>query len=225
MADQHLRVLLEDRRDGEEGRPLAHVGEGLEAVRHHHVDPAGEQELAAVEAGAALAQVALDAGLAVEPGGDRLVVAAMLGLRAPVGHEAHLVERLRSRSSADRHEHWPGECHARGGTKESATIETIRCAGHGSGLHGYAAIVEGPRQIFPDRNARAGQRRRPPASQFPPQRCRRQYLPVRRECLRRQAGLARQTKRPRHVIARGDQGDASRADQGAGLLHVLDRVQ
>ena len=109
MADQHLRILLEDRGDGEERRALAHVGEGLEAVRHDHVDAAGEQELADVEAGPALAQVALDAGLGVEAGGDRLVVAAMLGLGAPVGLEAHLVERLGARPAGERHQQRTGQ--------------------------------------------------------------------------------------------------------------------
>jgi hypothetical protein len=87
VRDHHLRILLEDRRDGEERRLLADVGELLEAVRHGHVDAAGEQHLADVEAGAARPEVELDAMGLVEAGGDRLVEAAMLGLRAPVGVE------------------------------------------------------------------------------------------------------------------------------------------
>ena len=93
MGDHHLRILLEDRRDGEERRLLADEGEGLEAVRHDHVDPAGQQQLADVEAGPAGPEVDVDPTRLVEAGGDRLVVAAMLGLRAPVGVEGELVER------------------------------------------------------------------------------------------------------------------------------------
>ena len=132
MADQHLRILLEDRGDGEERRAEAHIGEGLEAARHDHVDPAGEQELADVEAGAALAHLALDAGLAIEAGGDRLVVAAMLGLGAPVGLDAHLLERLGVRPAAQRHEQRAGEGETRGAAQGGTAVETIRLVGHGS---------------------------------------------------------------------------------------------
>jgi hypothetical protein len=51
-----------------------------------------------------LAHVALDAGLAIKTCGDRLVIAAMLGLGTPVGLDAHLVERLGVRPPADRHQ-------------------------------------------------------------------------------------------------------------------------
>src|SRR4030095_5603862 len=104
MSDQDVRILLEDRGNGEEGRVLADEGEGLEAARHGHVDTAGHQELADVEAGPALAHIALYAGFAIKTRGDRLVVAAMLGLGTPVGLDAHLIEGLGMRPAADWHQ-------------------------------------------------------------------------------------------------------------------------
>jgi hypothetical protein len=104
MGDQHLWVLLEDRRDGEERRADAHIGEGLEAVRHGQVDPPGEQHLPDVEARPTLAQVDLEAARLVEAGGDRLIKAAMLGLGTPVGVEGELVQRLRPRPPRERHQ-------------------------------------------------------------------------------------------------------------------------
>ena len=104
MADQYLRIFLEDRGDGEERRLLAHIGEGFEAVRHDHVDATREQQLADIEARPALAQVTLNAVLPVDAGGDGLVVAAMLGLGAPVGMKGKPVERLRTRPACERQE-------------------------------------------------------------------------------------------------------------------------
>src|SRR6185437_6795682 len=105
MGDQHLRILLEDRGNGDERRLLTHVGDGLVAVRHDHVDAAGQQELADVEAGTARPQIAVDAVFAVDAGRYRLVVAAVLGLGTPVGVETETVKRLRARTACERHQH------------------------------------------------------------------------------------------------------------------------
>ena len=117
------------------GAPMLHEVECLETVGHRHVDTAGQQQLADVEAGPALAQVALDAGLAVQAGGDRLVEAAMLGLGAPVGAEAHLVERLRARRAIERRQQRPGQRKARRGSQRAASVES---KGGGDGAHGSA---------------------------------------------------------------------------------------
>src|ERR1700682_1959083 len=98
----------------------------------------------------------------------------MLGLRAPVGLKAHLVECLGKRAAAERHEQWAAKGEAGGGAKDGAAVETIGSASHGSGLHGYTAIVEGPRQIFPDRNAGGSKRPDRWHQRFPPRGCGRQ---------------------------------------------------
>ena len=128
MGNHHLRVLLEDRRDGEEGCPDIHIGEGLEAVRHDHVDPAGQQHLPDVEARPALAQIDLEAARLVEAGGDRLIETAMLGLGAPVGLEGELVQRLRPWRPRERHQQRSSD-----ETQRGAPVEAKGTC-HGTGL-------------------------------------------------------------------------------------------
>ena len=119
VGDHHLRILLEDRGDGEERRLHADVGELLEAVRHDHVDAARQQHLADVEAGPAGPELELDAARLVEAGGDRLVVAAMLGLRAPVGVERQPLEGLRAGRARQRHQQRGGDHAQRGAAVEA----------------------------------------------------------------------------------------------------------
>ena len=76
----------------------------------------------------------VDAGLAIEAGGDRLVVAAMLGLGAPVGLDAHFLERLGARPAAQRHEQRAGEGETRGDAQGGTAVETVGGRGHGSGF-------------------------------------------------------------------------------------------
>ena len=86
--------------DHQERQVLLGVIDALERVRHDHVDAPAEQELRGVLLRPALADVALDAVFLVDAVGGREIEAAMLGLRAPVGLVADLVERLRGHPRA-----------------------------------------------------------------------------------------------------------------------------
>ena len=94
MRDEDLRVFLEDRRDTQERQVLLDVVEPLEGARHDHVDTAAEQHLRGVLLRTAHAQVAVDAVFLVDAIGNGEIEAAVLGLGAPVGLIADLVERL-----------------------------------------------------------------------------------------------------------------------------------
>ena len=95
MREQHLRVLLEDRRDRDHWDVLRHRVEGLQAIRaHEEIDPAGEQQHAVVHLRAARHDRHVEAVFPVGAVGDRLIEAAMLGLGDPVGAERDLVELL-----------------------------------------------------------------------------------------------------------------------------------
>ena len=95
MRDQHLRVLLEIRRDFDGGDILGDRVEALQIVGgQEEVDLADRQQDAVVHARAALADGDVEPVFAVGAVGKRLVEAAVLGLRHPIGAEGDLVERL-----------------------------------------------------------------------------------------------------------------------------------
>ena len=87
MRDQHRRVLLEDRRDGDERQVLLHELDGA-AAAEIEVEPASHHELHLVHLRPALADGHLQAVSGVDAGGDRLVVAAVFRLGDPVEAEA-----------------------------------------------------------------------------------------------------------------------------------------
>ena len=97
MRDQHLRVLLEDRRHRDGRNVLLDRVEGLQRIgAHEEVELADRQQDAVVHVRPALHDGDVEPVLLVGAVGERLVEAAVLGLRHPVGAEAHLVERLAS---------------------------------------------------------------------------------------------------------------------------------
>ncbi|MFK4490089.1 hypothetical protein ABIA45_005167 [Bradyrhizobium sp. USDA 336] len=98
LRQHHLRILLENRGDGDDGNV---VGDGVERhqrVRgHEEIDLAGDQQHPVVLVRAAGDDGDVEAVFLVGAVGDRLEEAAMLGLGDPVGAEGDLVERLGAR--------------------------------------------------------------------------------------------------------------------------------
>ena len=95
MRQQHLRVLLEHRGDHQGRDVLRHRVERLQRVGAHvELDPAGDQLQPVVHVRPARQDGDVEAVLAVGAVDQRLVEAAVLGLRHPVGGEGDLVERL-----------------------------------------------------------------------------------------------------------------------------------
>ena len=89
MGDQHRRVLLKDRRDRHHRDVLACKIERTKGVRREvEVEPAGGEQLRMIDLRPALPQRDLEPVPPVDAGGDRLIVAAVLGLGLPVGAEA-----------------------------------------------------------------------------------------------------------------------------------------
>ncbi len=89
MGDQHLRILLHERRHRLHRRLLLrHVHDDEVVGSHAHFHRMGSQQLRHVHAGAALDDLHVQAALAVLARGQGLVEAAMFGLGAPVGGEA-----------------------------------------------------------------------------------------------------------------------------------------
>ena len=85
MGDQHRRVLLENRRNGDHRNVFLHEIQRNEGVwRKVEVEPAGGEQLRVIDLRPALPQRDFEAVLTVNPRGDRLVVAAVLGLRFPI---------------------------------------------------------------------------------------------------------------------------------------------
>src|SRR5438034_1117336 len=81
MGDQHSRVVLEDRRHREYRNVFLHKIQRNEGVwREVEIEPAGGEQLRVVDLGSALPQRHVEPVLPVNPSGDRLVVAAVLGL-------------------------------------------------------------------------------------------------------------------------------------------------
>ena len=101
MGDQHRGVFLEDRRDRDHRDVLLHEIERDEGVRREvEVEPAGGEQLRVVDLRSALPQRHVEPVPPVDPGGDRLVIAAMLGLGLPIRAKADLVFRRRAAGSA-----------------------------------------------------------------------------------------------------------------------------
>jgi len=102
VGDDHRRVLLERRRERHQRHGLLDGREHLQAVGHGDVDLVGGQELQSVDLRAAHPDRHVEAVLLVDAFGERLVEAAVLGLREPVGGEDDLV--LGSRGERREHE-------------------------------------------------------------------------------------------------------------------------
>ncbi len=148
VGDQHLRVLLEDSADAVERQVLLGVVQGLEPARHDHVDPAAHKELRVVDLWPAHAQIAVDAVLFVEAGRDRLIEAAMLGLGAPVGLVAHLVQDLGAGGATWKFDQYRA-CRSPGEPQGSAAGQAISRHGHDGPpirFRGQNAIAVPPRQ-------------------------------------------------------------------------------
>ena len=94
MRDQHRRVLLEHRRDRDERQVLLHELDRAAAAQVE-VEPARHHELHLVHLRPALADGHLQPALGVEPGGERLVVAAVFRLRQPVEAETDRILGVR----------------------------------------------------------------------------------------------------------------------------------
>src|SRR5271169_1024614 len=97
MRDQDLRVLLEKSRDFDRGYVL---GNGIEALQiagaEKEVDLADRQLDAIIRVWSALNDGHVEVVFAVSAVGERLIKAAVLGFRHPIGAEGDLVERLRA---------------------------------------------------------------------------------------------------------------------------------
>ena len=95
----HLRVLLEVGRDDAQRNVLLHGVEGLQQVAAHvEVDLAGQQQRPPADLRAALHDGDVEAAGRIGAVGDRLIVAAMLGLGEPVGAERDLFVGERARA-------------------------------------------------------------------------------------------------------------------------------
>ena len=91
MRHDHLRLLLEGGRDDPQRDVLLHGVEGLQQVAAHvEIDLAGEQQRPAADLRAALLDGDVEAAGGIGAVGNSLVVAAVLGLGEPVGHEGDL---------------------------------------------------------------------------------------------------------------------------------------
>ncbi len=103
MRHQHLRVLLEHRSDGQSRDVLL---DGIEAEQrvgaHEEVELADRQQDAVVHVGTARNDRHIEAIFAIGAVDRRLVEAAVLAFRNPVGAEGNLVERLRLRTRRER---------------------------------------------------------------------------------------------------------------------------
>lgn len=96
MRNQDLRLLLEDRRDRDCRNVLQRRVERLKRVRAHvELDPSRDQRKAMVRVRPARQDRHIEAVLLVCAVHQRLIEAAVLALRHPIGRERHLVERLR----------------------------------------------------------------------------------------------------------------------------------
>jgi hypothetical protein len=95
MREQHLRVLLEHRGDHERRDVLLDRIQRLQVVGAHvEVDAADRQQQPVVHIWPARQDRDVEAVLAEGAVDQRLVEAAVLALRHPVGGEGHLVELL-----------------------------------------------------------------------------------------------------------------------------------
>src|SRR5262249_18015307 len=101
MGDQHRRVLLEDCSDRDHRNVLTHEIERNEGVRREiEVQSACGEELRVIDLWSALPQAHIETVLPIDPRGDRLIIATMLGFGLPVRAKADLF--LRRRAAAQR---------------------------------------------------------------------------------------------------------------------------
>ena len=96
MADQDLRILLEDRHHGAQRHFLLHH------IHHHkgvgadaEIGGAAGQQLRHIHIGSAFADGDVQSAFGVKPFGQRFIEAAMFGLRLPVGDEGNVGQRRR----------------------------------------------------------------------------------------------------------------------------------
>jgi hypothetical protein len=94
MRDHALRLHLEHGRDCGQGHAILDGRQGLEVLAHDEVGLAGGDDLDRVDLRAAHLDGDVQAVLLVDAGGNRLVVAAVFGLRVPGSEEGDLVLRL-----------------------------------------------------------------------------------------------------------------------------------
>jgi hypothetical protein len=129
VREDGLRVFLEEGRDHHGGHAVLHVVEGLQQVAgHQEVDLAGRQHRPVVDHRAALLDVDVEAVLLVGAVHQRLVEAAVAGLRLPVGGEHHFFLRL----------------HGEGGGREGEAEGKApgqRTDGQGGNAHGSGLLV------------------------------------------------------------------------------------
>ena len=90
VRDQHLRVFLERRCHGHHRHACVTGDQHGKVGAHHAVGLTGGHHLQAVELRAAHLDGDIEAVFLVQAGGHRLVEAAVLGLRVPVG----LIDKL-----------------------------------------------------------------------------------------------------------------------------------
>jgi hypothetical protein len=87
-------ILLERRTHRHHRQVLLHQLDGLQVVAHHQVGLPGEQQLHHVDLRPAHADFDVEPVLAIRSLGHRLIEAAVLGLRQPVGQEHDLGRAL-----------------------------------------------------------------------------------------------------------------------------------
>jgi hypothetical protein len=102
VRDDHGRVLLERRGDRDDRHVLLDGRERLQPVGHRDVDLSRGEQLQAVDLRPAHPDRDVEVVLPVDAFRDRLVEAAVLGLREPVGGEHDAVGRLRMRGEGRR---------------------------------------------------------------------------------------------------------------------------
>ena len=103
MRDQHRRVLLEHRRDRDERQVLLDELDRPPAAQVE-VQPSGHHELHLVHLRAALPDGHPQPVPGVDPGGERLVVAAIFRLCHPIETEADRVFRARRGGDQEQHQ-------------------------------------------------------------------------------------------------------------------------
>ena len=130
MRDQHRRVLLKHRRDGNERQILLHELDGATATKVE-IQPPRHHKLHLVHLGPALADRHLQPAFGVEPGRQRLVVAAVFGLRYPVEAETDRILGVRRSDAEKQHKQGDKPSHERTRFRRDAPI-----------LHNAAAIGE-----------------------------------------------------------------------------------
>ena len=151
MRDQHLRVLLEIGRDFDGGDVLGDRVKTLQIVGgQEEVDLADRKENAVVHAGAALADGDVEPVFAVGAVGQRLVEAAVLGLRHPVGAEGDLVERL-GRGRADRSADSDGNGPSMRRERSWSTASVAPCDAHAT-IGEHERILRVSRNMLPKRD-------------------------------------------------------------------------